>query len=236
MITLQELLCRVDTAPAYRGKKVTTQTIRDSHAKVVESLSTHDGSLLQVFENGYILYQSGCRRTVFHISLISNGYSYPTVGIWNRQNMFIPMSELLKMPWYFAVLMVAEDRIAANYDPRKILSWSAEDIPDSILTEALKRSGNAAGESEDPLKIVITNETIELICYAMTQLNEKQREILIDFYVRDKGITEIGERFKITIQGVCNSKTRGVRKLKTKVDDLSKVQIRKLRKENSNKQ
>lgn len=109
MISLQELLCRVDTAPAYRGKKVTTQTIRDSHAKVVESLSTHDGSLLQVFENGYILYQSGCRRTVFHISLISNGYSYPTVGIWNRQNMFIPMSELLKMPWYFAVLMVAED-------------------------------------------------------------------------------------------------------------------------------
>jgi len=150
--------------------------------------------------------------------------------------MFIPMSELLKMPWYFAILMVAEDRIASNFDSRKVQSWSIEDIPDRVITEAMKKSGSTAGESEDPLKIVISNETIELICYAMTQLNAKQREILIDFYVRDKGITEIGERFKITIQGVCNSKTRGVKKLRTKVENLSKVQIRKLRKENSNNQ
>ena len=150
--------------------------------------------------------------------------------------MFIPISELLKMPWYFAVLMVAEDRIASNYDSRKVLSWSIEDIPDRVITEAIEKSGSTAGESEDPLKIVISNETIELICYAMTQLNEKQREILIDFYVRDKGISEIGERFKITIQGVCNSKTRGVKKLKTKINDLSKVQIRKLRKQHVSNQ
>ena len=236
MITLQELLNRVDEAPASRSKKVTTRTVRESKAQIIESLSTCDGSLLQVYSNGYVIYQSGCRRTVFHITLIEDGYSYPTVGIWNRQNMFIPMSELLKMPWYFAILMVAEDRIASNFDSRKVQSWSIEDIPDRVITEAMKKSGSTAGESEDPLKIVISNETIELICYAMTQLNVKQREILIDFYVRDKGITEIGERFKITIQGVCNSKTRGVKKLRTKVENLSKVQIRKLRKENSNNQ
>jgi len=231
MITLQELLDRVDAAPASRVKRVTTRTVSESGAEVVVSLSTHDGSLLQVFKNGYVIYRSGRRGTVFHISWISDGYSYSTVDIWNRKNMFIPMNELLNMPWYFALLLIAEDRIASNFDSHKVLSWSVEDMPDRIVSDAMKRNGNAASDNEDPLQIVISNETIELVCYAMTKLNDRQREILIDFYVREKGITEIGEKFKITIQGVCNSKSRGAKKLNVIVRDLSKVHIRKLRRQ-----
>ena len=61
--------------------------------------------------------------------------------------MFIPMNELLKMPWYFALLLIAEDRIALNFDSHKVLSWSVEDMPDRIVSDAMKRSGNAASDN-----------------------------------------------------------------------------------------
>lgn len=115
MITLQELLDSVYAAPRSNPVKMpTARAVSRSGSEIVESLMTYDGSLLLVYQNGYVVYHTGRRRTVFHLSDLSDGYSYSTVGIWNRKDMFIPMEDLLQMPWYFAVLMVAEDRVSSN--------------------------------------------------------------------------------------------------------------------------
>ena len=237
MITLMELLEKTDTTMVLGSlsKMPTAKAVRESGSPVIESIKTHDGSQMKVYENGFVTYSNSCRTTVFHLAAACQGYAYPTVDVWKRCEMFIPLSELLIAPWPVALIMIAEDRIAKNYSGRTIQQWSTEDIPDRVLSNAMKKSGNTSGESEDPLRIVISNETIELICHAMTRLSEKQREILIDFYVREKGIGEISERFSISIQGVCNSRTRSLKKLNAITQDLSKIHIKKLRRQSGKK-
>ena len=212
MKTLRNLQQMVDTAdPSAFGQTPTPKAIRESGAKVAEYVRTSDGSELAVYDNGYVVYSNGIRATVFPLHDIKGEYSYQSAVKETRLDMMISEDDLLSMPWYLGVLMVAEDRIVHSQENSKVcrnqilvglIPWEAfmNEIPES-----------------DTLEIVILKETfrenMDLLSYALSSVTDSQREILLDYFFEDMNQYEIAKARNTSQQSVSKTFRRGIARM-----------------------
>ena len=175
MLTLRELKKMIQT-PEKNEKIPTDKLLKERKIPVVASKKIGNGermALVAVYQNGYAMYQTAGRVTVFPVS--SCRYEYESV--MNGKTVRMEESFFDEKEWYLSLLMIGEDRIVSNSLSRdrnhKCFSYHAiaEDY----------------GELEDKLtKIeeqVSQEQMVELL---MSVLTEKQKEILKKVYWEQK--------------------------------------------------
>ena len=69
-------------------------------------------------------------------------------------------------------------------------------------------------KKESPLDLLLEKENYDLLYEALNILTDRQREVVIYFYVEDLSIGQIAEKLNITYRTVINTKTRALEKLK----------------------
>jgi RNA polymerase sporulation-specific sigma factor len=69
-------------------------------------------------------------------------------------------------------------------------------------------------KGESPLDLLLEKENYDLLYEALNILTDRQREVVIYFYVEDLSIGQIAEKLNITYRTVINTKTRALEKLK----------------------
>lgn len=67
------------------------------------------------------------------------------------------------------------------------------------------------------LEIIVNRERSLALLNSLSCLTERQREIVLDFYVDDLSIGEIGEKLGLAYRTIVNTKTKALKKLKNEM-------------------
>lgn len=70
------------------------------------------------------------------------------------------------------------------------------------------------GDEEDPIDIVIKKEETNILLESLNCLTERQRQVMVDYYINRLSIGEIADKLGISYRTVVNTKTQGLNKLK----------------------
>ena len=109
MLTLRDLKKMIQT-PEKNEKIPTDKLLKERKIPVVVSKKIGNGegmALVTVFQNGYAMYQTAGRATVFPVS--SCRYEYESV--MNGKTVRMEESFFDEKEWYLSLLMIGEDRI-----------------------------------------------------------------------------------------------------------------------------
>ena len=99
--------------PEKNEKIPTDKLLKERKIPVVVSKKIGNGegmALVTVFQNGYAMYQTAGRATVFPVS--SCRYEYESV--MNGKTVRMEESFFDEKEWYLSLLMIGEDRIVSN--------------------------------------------------------------------------------------------------------------------------
>jgi RNA polymerase sigma factor (sigma-70 family) len=197
-MTLRELLEKIE--PTGAGRVPTAASLREGDSPVQAEQSWSDGSRLRVYQNGYALFETGRKCTVFRVDYCG-GYRY-----FNRTGQEALSEEYFaEAEWWVRLLMEAEDRMTHN---RKVQS-ELHEVP---------YEGDAGQESrawiqhEDPLlENYVQKELLELAFSGMT---ERQREVLEKYHIKGYGVQRIADEYGISHQAVSSTLSDIRKKLK----------------------
>ena len=113
MLTLRELKKMIQT-PEKNEKIPTDKLLKERKIPVVASKKIGNGerlALVAVYQNGYAMYQTAGRVTVFPVS--SCRYEYESV--MNGKTVRMEESFFDEKEWYLSLLMIGEDRIVSRW-------------------------------------------------------------------------------------------------------------------------
>lgn len=206
-MTLQELLNQI---PEAAWCKRVPSVVRLAEEGIPVLTDTMDGDTsATVYSNGYVVYQSGERATVFPLHDCKD-YVYVTV----EEENVIPFSVFADQPWQVRVLMEGKDRLVHNHNNRKegrTVSVNAYDVED--CWQALSDMG--AG---DPLRILAEREErqeeMETVRENFAKLTRRQREILTLCVVQGKTHTQAALELGTTHQAVSDSLKKSLQRLR----------------------
>lgn len=206
-MTLREVLSQI---PAVSWRKRVPSVVR----LVKEDIPVlHDQmdekSSVTIYSNGYVVYQSDKRATVFPLHDCKD-YEYKTV----EETRIIPFSEFADQPWQVRVLMEGKDRLVHNGNNRKEGRTVSIDTYD---TEARWEELSDRGMF-DPLRILVEQEEkreeIVLLNRYLAKLTDRQREVLILCVVEGKTHVEAAEMLGISHQAISDSLKKSLYKLR----------------------
>ena len=107
-MTLRELRGMV-TGNKVEGRMISAKMLRESNTEIVCKEMINKGTDITVYKNGYVLYHTGSKCTVF--VLPEKGcYSYDSVNVASVLDGEFFENEA----WYFRLILEGEDRIAEN--------------------------------------------------------------------------------------------------------------------------
>lgn len=208
MLTLRDLKKMIQT-PENTEKIPTDKFLKERKIPVVVSKRIGNGegmALVTVYENGYAMYQTAGRVTVFPVSSCRYEYESVTSGTPVRmEESFFDEKE-----WYLSLMMIGEDRIVSNSLSRdrnhKCFSYHAiaEDY----------------GEMEDKLtqieEQVSQKQMVELL---MSVLTEKQKEILKKVYWEQKTHKQIASMYGMSRSSVSDAVHKALMKISRSFDE-----------------
>ncbi|MCF6463958.1 hypothetical protein C3E89_11420 [Clostridium sp. Cult1] len=73
------------------------------------------------------------------------------------------------------------------------------------------------GSEEDPVDAVIKKEEKYLLLESLNCLTERQKQVVVDYYINRLSIDEIANKLGISYRTVVNTKTQGIKKLKNRM-------------------
>lgn len=208
MLTLRDLKKMIQT-PENTEKIPTDKFLKERKIPVVVSKRIGNGdsmALVTVYENGYAMYQTAGRVTVFPVS--SCRYEYESVT--NGTPVRMEESFFDEKEWYLSLMMIGEDRIVSNGLSRdrnhKCFSYHAiaEDY----------------GEMEDKLtqieEQISQKQMVELL---MSVLTEKQKEILKKVYWEQKTHKQIANMYGMSRSSVSDAVHKALMKISRSFDE-----------------
>lgn len=162
-----------------------------------------ENALLEVFNNGYAVYDNGNRKVVLWVPDCGS-VTYYFTGLRDNQKDYLPQKDEIgedvmgQFPWYHALMVAGENRIEYNMDHPK----SKGNTSDFGLEEDVKPAYHWAGgyHFDTPEEAYLKKEAAEERKKALT---EKQREVYIMRY--ELGMTEKEIAF------ACNAARRTIR-------------------------
>ena len=159
---------------------------------------------LEVFTNGYAIYDNGNRKVVMWVPDCGSATYYFT-GLRDNEKEYLSQKEEISMdilgdlPWYHALMISGENRIEYNMDhPKSIGNTSDFDSEEAEVIPASHWVG--ASRFDTPEEAYLKKEAAEERWKALT---EKQREVYTLRY--EFGMSEE------EIAGVCNIARRTAR-------------------------
>ena len=75
-------------------------------------------------------------------------------------------------------------------------------------------------EQLDPYAVCLSSETNQALEIAMTNLSDRQRDVLQQYYFQGLTMKEIGQRLGLTESGVCRVHSEALRKLRGALQDF----------------
>ena len=167
---------------------------------------------LEVFNNGYAVYDNGNRRVVLWVPDCGSATYYFT-GLRDNEKEYLPQKEeigldiLGELPWYQALMIAGENRIEYNMDhPKSRGNTSDFDLEDDDVVPATHWVG--AYHFESPEEAYLKKEAAEERKKALT---EKQREVYVLRYEMGMTLEEIAKRVGLNSNTVY-SHIKGIRK------------------------
>lgn len=195
-ITLAQLFTLVPKKIS--GKVPTPKYLRENDTPIAIS----EDSTAICFTSGYVWYKATCGDTVFQIHRCTS-YTYDSV---DENNTFsISKEEMLSMEWFFAVMIIGESRAEHNQADR----------------EEVKHRIDLNYEDNDPWESISDNETEmpifqnAAITELLSVLTERQKEIIIMYYINELKQQEIADFLGISIQSVCKTLKTAIKKLRS---------------------
>ncbi len=162
-----------------------------------------------IFDNGYVLYQSGANATVFPLH-VCRDYTYNTAD----GNYIVPFSAFADQPWQIRIFIAGKDRLTHNknnYQEKQTVSYDAYETS-SMWSEL---SDKGAG---DPLRILEERdsrcEEIKALYKNLEGLTDHQREILTLCVVQGKTREEVAKEMGLTHQAVTDCLMKALRRLR----------------------
>ncbi len=70
------------------------------------------------------------------------------------------------------------------------------------------------GDEKEPIENIISSEENKLLLGGLKKLTERQREVIVHYYIESKTIKEISEILGVSYRTVVNTKTNSLKKLK----------------------
>ena len=144
---------------------------------------------LEVFNNGYAVYDNGNRRVVLWVPDCGST-TYYFSGLRDNEKEYLSQKEEIGMdvlgdlPWYHALMIAGENRIEYNMDhPKSKGNTSDYDLEEAEVVHASHWAG--ACRFDTPEEAYLKKEAEEERKKAMT---EKQREVYVMYY--EEGMTE----------------------------------------------
>lgn len=184
-MTLKELQNRIEKTS---GKKLPTAAyLRASNSPLVVSRELDGGTRLSVYQNGFALYQTDGKSTVFRVDYCG-GYTY----FGRSEQTALPEDFFAETDWWVRLIMEGEDRLTHN---RNALSEKYESFCDGD-SEAFQ---NISCSEESMQDAYITNELLEL---AFSMMTERQKAVVTMYYLDGMGVKEIAAVYGITHQAV----------------------------------
>ena len=167
---------------------------------------------VEVFNNGYAIYDNGNRRVVLWVPDCGSATYYFT-GLRDNEKEYLPQKEeigldiLGELPWYQALMIAGENRIEYNMDhPKSRGNTSDFDLEDDDVVPATHWVG--AYHFESPEEAYLKKEAAEERKKALT---EKQREVYVLRYEMGMTLEEIAKRVGLNSNTVY-SHIKGIRK------------------------
>ena len=207
-MTLQEVLNQVPAAAWSKRVPSVIKLAEEGLPVLTEQMDEETSAV--IYSNGYVLYQSGERATVFPLHDCRE-YVYNTVDEKNT----IPYSEFADQPWQVRVFMEGKDRLVHNQNNRKEgRSVSIDAYGMDAFAEALSDMG--AG---DPLRMILEEERkqeeYEKLYENLARLTDRQREILTLCVVQGKTHAEAAQELGTSHQAVTDSLKKSLRRLRS---------------------
>lgn len=201
MLTLQEL--KKTVVPADERMRVPTpKMLMDSEVPIVVRELLNDQTELTVFANGYVIYRSGKRMTVFALHTCKD-YQYE-VSSGKAQNISEEFFD--NGDWYIRLMLEGEDRLAVNQEVQAStnqVSYSAENDNWSVLADTSCDVAERLAEQE------FVEELLSLI-------TEKQRIVMIRYYIEEESHEEIARDLGISRQAVTDAIAKAIRRIRSR--------------------
>lgn len=199
MMTLKELKAVVKVAderkPAPKHKELLEMGV---NVVVKEVIS--DGVEITVFENGYVLFTDGKRKTVFKLHECE-GVDYESV---KDKSVIFQSTFFENENWYVLLLLVGMERLEKNLEKQladhKVYSSDSIGLADFYVTN-----------EPDALHKIIEQETIEEI---RTVLTAKQMYAITAYYCEGISQIEISKNLGITQQAASKLIKRSIQEIR----------------------
>ena len=206
-MTLQEVMNQIPAA-ARRLRVPSVLQLAEEGIPVLED-TMDENTNAKIYSNGYVVYQSGSRATVFPLHDCKD-YVYNTVEEKSR----IPFEEFADQPWQVRVYMEGKDRLVHNCNNRGEGRTVSIDVYGSdALWEELSDLGTG-----DPLRMLIEGENrkeeIEALYRKLERLTDRQREILVLCVVQGKTHSEAAKVLGTSHQAVTDSLKKSIHRLR----------------------
>ena len=205
MLTLFELKELLGNAVI--NKKIVTPkwgALRDSGAGVVTDAVIDNDTVMQVYENGFVHYETKLHHTVFPFRDALSDYTYESVTKGNSSGRIIPLSVFYEMPWVFRVLIEAEDRVVHNMYTSPTIE-GCKSI-NGILGQLLVIRDN----TPDPLETIILNEMIDALKKSEKNMTDYQRYLVKAVYDEERSMKDLTEEVKTSRHAIEDVVLRGL--------------------------
>lgn len=176
--------------------------LRESGSLVVSDLAIDDDTLLEVYDNGFVLYETDMHFTVFPLRYALADYRYDDV-LDNRGHV-IPLSAFYEMPWVFRVLIEAEDRVMHSIYTSPTAKNCA---PFGTVMEQLLKIRDS---SQDVLEIILWKELMNILKRSEHALTEYQRYLIHSIYNDDRSMKEMTKEVETSRHAVEDVIERGL--------------------------
>lgn len=198
-MTLQELKQIADIPK--RGNRIPTAKYLKENGTVVKKKRLGIDVEITAYQNGYALYQVGKHFTVFPLHscgsylYISNDHMIPLSGSVFEDEM-----------WYVRLALEGEDRLNRNQEERerdKTVSYSA-----------VSEEWNVMEDAGLPIQEQIEKrETIEEVLQLLT---ERQRMVVIRFFLQEKTQRQISKELGISSPAVSTILSQAIQRIRRK--------------------
>lgn len=180
-MTLKELQSKIEKTI---GKTLPTAAwLRAGNSPLVVNRELEDDTRLSVYQNGFALYQTEVGSTVFRVDCCG-GYTY----FGRNEQSELSEDFFASTDWWVRLLIEGEDRLTHN-------QTSLAERHESLYETSM----DTAADTEDFLKNIILREMLEA---AFSLMTERQREIVVMYYIDGMGVKEIAAIYGITHQAV----------------------------------
>ena len=173
---------------------------------IIAKLELQSGGCLEVFENGYAVYDNGNRKTVLWV-LDCGSASYYFTPLKDAEKKDMPQystldeNELGALPWFDALIIAGENRIEYNLEHPKSEGTTSDYNIEDIYDKTRVPMWCGPAHFENPEEAYLRKEAQEARIAMMT---DKQREVYELYFDDGYTLREIADRLQISFRTVAD--------------------------------